>query len=38
LAWLQDDGMEDDEKAPIAEELLAIEPTLATHHVVEAYL
>jgi len=38
LAWLQDDGLEDDEKAPIAEELLAIEPTLATHHVVEAYL
>ena len=38
LAWLQDDGLEDDEKAPIAEELVAIEPTLATHHVVEVYL
>ena len=38
LAWVQDDGLEDDEKAPIAEELVAIEPTLATHHVVEAYL
>ena len=38
LAWLQDDGLEDDEKAPIAEELVAIEPTLTTHHVVECYL
>jgi hypothetical protein len=38
LAWLQDDGLEDDEKASIAEELVAIEPTLATHHVVEVYL
>jgi hypothetical protein len=38
LAWLQGDGLEDDKKAPIAEELVAIEPTLATHHVVEAYL
>ena len=38
LAWLQDDGLEDNDKAPIAEELVAIEPTLATHHVVEVYL
>ena len=38
LAWLQDDGLGDDEKAPIAEDLVAIEPTLATHHVVEVYL
>jgi len=38
LAWLQDDGLEDDEKAPITEELVAIEPTLATHHLVESYL
>jgi hypothetical protein len=38
LAWLQDDGLEDDEKAPIAEELVAIEPTLATHHLVNCYI
>lgn len=38
LAWLQDDGLEDDEKSPIAEELVAIEPTLATHHLVKSYL
>ena len=38
LAWLQDEGLEEDEKASIAEELVAIEPTLATHYVVEVYL
>jgi hypothetical protein len=38
LAWLQDDGLEDAEKAPIAEELVGIEPTLRTNPIVECYL
>ena len=38
LAWLQDDGLEDDDKASVAKELVTIEPTLTTHQVVECYL
>jgi hypothetical protein len=38
LAWLQNDDLVDEEKALIAEELVAIEPNLASHHVIDCYL